>query len=82
MKNEYLKTLWTLRFEKIKKNEEDAAWKYQEMLDQCLLDFGEGDESVALLRQLVREERAHAKLAEELIRICHQNHPEFGTFLS
>ena len=78
MKNEYLKTLWTLRFEKIKKGEEEAAWAYQEILDECLTRFGSKNEIVALLKQLVQEERAHAKLAEELIKICYHNHPEFG----
>ena len=78
MKNEYLKTLWALRFEKIKKGEEDAAWAYQEIMDECLARFGLESEIVQLLRQLVHEERVHAKLAEELIKICYHNHPEFG----
>lgn len=78
MRNEYLKTLWNLRFEKIRKNEEEAAWKYQEVLDRCLLEFGREDPVVPLLGQLVREERIHERLAEELMRICHQNHPECG----
>ncbi len=78
MQNEYLKTLWTLRFEKMRKNEEEAAWKYQEALDRCLLEFGAQDLTVPLLGQLVREERIHEKLAEELIHICHRNHPECG----
>ena len=80
MKTEYLKTLWTLRFEKMKKTEEEAAWNYQEILDQCLLDFGGEAEVIGLLAQLVREERSHAKMAEELIKICHQTHPEYGVF--
>lgn len=79
MKTEYLKTLWMLRFEKIKKTEGEAAWGYQEILDRCLMDFAKEDEIVALLSQLVREERGHEKLAEELIKICHHTHPEFGT---
>ena len=78
MQTEFLKTLWLLRFEKVKQNEEAAAWKYQEILDQCLTDFGKEEEIVPLLAQLVREERGHEKLAEELIRIVHQNHPECG----
>jgi hypothetical protein len=77
MRNELLKTLWLLRFEKIKKTEEDAAWNYQEIFDQCLIDFGSHDETAVLLEQLVRDERLHARLGEELIRICHRNHPEF-----
>ena len=81
MKIEYLKTLWMLRFEKVKKNEGEAAWKYQEILDQCLADLGKDDEIVSLLGQLVREERAHEKLAEELIKIVHQNHTEYGMLL-
>ena len=76
MKTEYLKTLWMLRFQKMKKNEEEAAWRYQEILDQCLTMFGPEDEIVTSLRQLVKEERIHAQFADELIKICHRNHPE------
>lgn len=76
MKNEYLKTLWMLRFEKIRKTEEQAAWDYQEILDRCLAELGPGDEAVALLGQVIRDERMHAQLGEELIKICRQNHPE------
>ena len=78
MRIEYLKTLWMLRFEKVKKNEEEAAWKYQEILNQFLLETNKDEEIVELLSRLVREERAHEKLAEELIRIVHQNHTEYG----
>ena len=79
MKNEFLKTLWMLRFEKVKQNEDTAAWTYQEILDECLMAFGEEDQAIPSLRRLVRDERMHAKLAEELIRICRMNHPEYGT---
>ena len=78
MRNEYLKTLWMLRFEKIKQSEEQAAWSYQEGVDELLESFGVEDESIPLLRCLVREERMHEKLAEELIKICQRNHPEFN----
>ena len=81
MRNEYLKTLWMLRFEKMRKNEEDAAWKYQEVLDHCLWEFGKKNAVTPLLAQLVHEERIHEKLAEELIKICHRNHPECGVLL-
>lgn len=81
MRIEYLKTLWMLRFEKVKKNEEEAAWKYQEILDCFLTDVDKHKEIAALLGQLVREERAHEKLAEELLKIVHQNHPEYGVLL-
>lgn len=76
MRTEYLKTLWMLRFQKMKQNEDEAAWKYQEVLDQCLIDLGKDDEIVSLLSRLVREERMHGRLAEELIQICQHNHPE------
>ena len=78
MRNEYLKTLWMLRFEKMKQNEDQAAWSYQEAVDECLESFGSEHECVLLLRNLVKEERMHAKLAEELIKICQRNHPEFN----
>ena len=78
MKIEYLKTLWTLRFEKIKKTEEEAAWGYQEILDQLRESFGHDEEIVKLLERLVREERMHSKLGEELLQICRKTHPEYG----
>ena len=80
MLNEFLKTLWLLRFEKLKKNEEEAAWKYQEILDQCLVDFDPKDDIIGLLAVLVREERMHERLGEELIRICQRTHPEASPF--
>ena len=70
MRGEYLKTLWQLRFEKMRKSEEEAAWKFQEMLDECLLAFDRNDPVIQLLSQLVREERAHERMAEELIQLC------------
>ena len=76
MKLEYLKTLWVLRFKRMKKTEEEAAWGYQEILDRCLMGLSDHDSTIKLLQQLVKEERMHARLAEELIRIGHQNHPE------
>ena len=78
MQIEYLKTLWMLRFEKLKKDEEEAAWKYQEILDQFLSETSKIEEVILLLTRLVREERAHEKLGEELIKIVHQSHPEYG----
>jgi len=76
MKNEYLKTLWLLRFEKMRQSEQEAAWNYQEILDECLLELGPDHPVMALLGQLRREERCHAQMAEELIKICHHTHPE------
>ena len=73
-----LKTLWMLRFEKMKKNESEAAWQYQELLNACLPVLGENSLAVRYLKQLVTEEREHEKCAEELIRICHAAHPEIG----
>lgn len=78
MRNEFLKTLWLLRFEKIKKGEDEAAWRYQEILDKCLIELGADHEIIRLLSQIIREERIHAKHAEELVRICRRNHPECG----
>ena len=78
MNEEFLKTLWMLRFEKIKRTEEDAAWFYQEVLNECRIAFGDDDKSVALLTELVNEERMHAKLADELVEICRLNHTECG----
>lgn len=76
MQSEYLRTLWGLRFEKMKKTEADAAWSYQDILEECL-EFVEKDhEIIKLLHQLVMEERMHEKLADELITIWRQSHEE------
>ncbi len=69
MDHQFLKTLWHLRFEKMKKTEEDSAWNYQELLDQCLVEWGVESRPVQILTTLVREERAHEKLAEHLLEI-------------
>jgi len=80
MESSFLKDLWVLRFEKMKKGEEDAAWMYQELLDQCLTLLDKDHPVIPLLQMLVREERMHEKLAEQLIQISHNTHPEFGFF--
>ncbi len=69
MNREFLKTLWGLRFEKMKKTEESSAWNYQELLNQCLVEWGPQSKPAEILSALVREERAHEKLAEKLIDI-------------
>ncbi len=81
-RNEFLKTLWTLRFQKMKRAEERAAWKYQEILDLCLLEFPDEKLILEHLKQLVREERMHEKLAEELTAIVYRSHPECGMLSS
>lgn len=74
MEYEFLKTLWLLRFEKLRKLEEESAWAYQDLYDQCLVALGSEHEIVRTLQQLVKEERNHEKLAEELIRICKESY--------
>lgn len=82
MREEFLKTLWLLRFQKIRKNEEDAAWKYQEILNRLLHEEESGGQALHLLERLVEDERSHERLAEELIRICHRSHPECAALFS
>ncbi|MCB9799621.1 MAG: hypothetical protein H6757_02545 [Candidatus Omnitrophica bacterium] len=72
MQSEYLKILWGLRFEKIKKTEGKAAWGYQDILEECLEFVNKDHEIIQLLHQLVSEERAHEKLADELLALWHQ----------
>lgn len=74
MEPEFLKTLWLLRFEKLRKLEEESAWAYQDIYDQCLVALGENHELVRMLKQLIKEERHHEKLAEELIQICKESY--------
>ena len=79
MQTEYLKTLLALRFEKLRETEEQAAWDYQEILDRFLKEADKEEEIIELLSQLVREERMHEKMAADLIKTVHKNHPEHGT---
>lgn len=76
MKTEYHKTLWSLRFEKMRRLEEEAAWGYQEILNRLLVATPRKEEAIRLLTQLVREERMHERLADELIAIVRLSHPE------
>ena len=76
MRMEYLKTLWLLRFEKLRVNENKAAWGYEEILEECLEAFGAEEPVVQILRRLVKEERVHHQMAEELIKICQRTRPE------
>lgn len=73
---EYLKSLWTLRFEKMKTLESDSAWNYQELLDECLSETEPDLKIVQVLQMLIKEEKQHAKIAEELLRVCRENYPQ------
>lgn len=79
MNLEYLKTLWVLRFKKMRIAEGDSAWKYQELLDECLPLLGTEHEIIHLLQQLIQEERRHEKLALELLQMARAAHPEIST---
>ncbi len=76
MKMEFLKTLWTLRFEKIRDTEDDAAWRYQKLMDQVSLLLGAQHATVKVLKRLVQEELHHGQIARELVEICKKNHPD------
>jgi len=67
--HEFLKTLWQLRFEKMKKTEASSAWNYQELLNQVLVEWGPQSKPAEILATLVREERAHERLADKLLDI-------------
>ncbi len=69
MDREFLKTLWQLRFEKMKKTESDSAWNYQAHLNQAMAEWGPDSKPVEILSTLVREERAHEKLVDKLLNI-------------
>ena len=76
---EYLKSLWTLRFEKMKSLESNSAWTYQEMLDECLSDSETDTKVVGILQMLIKEEKQHTRIAEELLHICRENYPQVGS---
>ncbi len=76
MRPDFLKTLWMLRFEKIRDAEEEAAFKYQQLMDSIILLLGKDHETVKLLKRMVKDELNHGVIARELIEICDRNQPE------
>lgn len=50
MQSEFLKMLWVLRFQEMRISEGQAAWKYQEILDQLLISDCKNEEVVKPLQ--------------------------------
>ena len=71
MQRKLYKELWSLRFRKMLMLEEQSMTDYQSLLEEC--QNGCDDSSVAPhLRQLIRDEKKHVSLVQELINITNR----------
>jgi rubrerythrin len=68
MDNRFYKELWSLRFEKMLKLENDSVVAYQALLKETKKHF-KNHSIVAHLERLITDEKKHALLVEELIHI-------------
>lgn len=71
MKRRFYKELWSLRFERMLKLEEKSAADYQALIDECKKRF-KNHAIVTHLTQLVVDEKKHALLVRELIKILNR----------
>ncbi len=72
MNEKQLLLLWQLRFEKMLANEEESLLLYKALLreyDHLLA----GSRIKHIIRQIMREEAGHVKIAERLLEIVRQN---------
>ncbi len=68
MDRKLYKELWRMRFEKMLKLEEQAAFDYQELLDECRAKH-EQHPIEPHLERLIVDEKKHARLVRELLTI-------------
>ena len=68
MKRRFYKELWGVRFNKMLDLEEKSVVNYQALLDECKSHFRHHS-IVAHLERLIIDEKKHAVLVRELIKI-------------
>ena len=68
MERRLYKELWNIRFNKMLELENQAVVAYQELLRECR-NKHKGHAIEAHLERLITDEKKHATLVEELIRI-------------
>jgi len=69
MQRKLFKELWILRFQKMLRLEEESALAYQEFLDECKEKHKNKKEIQQQLKTLITDEKRHARLVQELLKI-------------
>jgi rubrerythrin len=76
MQRELFRQLWVMRFEKMLRLEEEALEAYEAVLDECHKNYGDEKEVQAHLKSLITDEKKHARLVQELIKIVKRQEHE------
>lgn len=68
MQRKYFRELWEIRFKKMLSLESQAASEYAELLAECR-SLSKDHPVLTNLERLVTDEKKHAKLVEQLLKI-------------
>ncbi len=71
MRRKFYKELWKIRFDKMLALENKSVDDYTSLLNQCK-DHPSGEAIKRHLEQLITDEKKHAKLCEELLKILNR----------
>ena len=69
MQRELFKELWILRFRKMLRLEQESVVAYEELLEECEKKHKSEKEIQQHFKTLIQDEKKHAKLVQELIKI-------------
>ena len=69
MQRKLFKELWVMRFQKMLRLEEESVETYEEFLGECKKGREEDPEIEQHLKTLITDEKKHARLVQELIKI-------------
>ena len=72
MQRELYRELWTLRFQKMLQLEESSVQEYEVLLEEAQKIYEDHTELHNTFRQLISDEKMHAKLVRELLDIVEQ----------
>ena len=69
MQRKLFKELWIMRFAKMLRLEEEGIQAYESLLDECQKKHKNEKEVHQDLKTLITDEKKHAKLVQELLKI-------------
>ena len=69
MQRKLFRELWVLRFEKMLRLEEEGIVTYESFLDECRKNHKSEKEVQEQLKTLITDEKKHARLVRELLKI-------------
>lgn len=69
MQRKLFRELWILRFQKMLRLEEESIKAYEMFLGECREKHEDDEEIQQHLKTLIRDEKKHARLVRELLKI-------------